>query len=291
MKIRTAFRLEGLTLPLDHLVPTKVLKPEVRASHIYRAVVASLREVAVVEPLMVYPAKGMRDRYMVLDGHLRLEALREIGRAEAPCLVATENETYTYNRHVSRLAPIQRNKMILRAIDEGGVPEQRIANALNVSPKTIRDNRTQLSGICAEAIDLLKDKLIANRVLAALKKVKPLRQIEMAELMIAAGTYTAAYAEAIQFATPREQLVNPPPATEGGRAEDMAKLENEMRVLERDYLVVQESYGQNMVNMTLAKTYLRKLFDNAKVVRWLAQRQGEMLCELQKVVEATSLEG
>jgi ParB-like chromosome segregation protein Spo0J len=290
MKIRTAFRLEGLTLPLDRLVPTKVVRPEVKTSSIYRTVVASLREVAVVEPLMVFPAKGMGDKYMLLDGHMRLEALRELGRTEAPCLVAVDNESYTYNRQVSRLAPIQRNKMILRAIDEGGVREERLAAALNVSPRTIRDNRSQLTNICPEAIELLKDKPITEGALRALKKVKPMRQIEMAELMIAAGTYTTAYAEAVRFATPRDQLVNPPTPAEGARAEDVAKLESEVRALERDFLLVEETHGKNLVNLTLARTYLRKLFDNAKVVRWLAQRHADVLSELQKIVEANSLE-
>jgi hypothetical protein len=47
---------------------------------------------------------------------------------------------------------------------------------------------------------------------------------------------------------------------------------------------------QNVVNLTLARGYLKKLFDNGKVVRWLAQRQAEVLGELQKVVDANSLE-
>ena len=44
------------------------------------------------------------------------------------------------------------------------------------------------------------------------------------------------------------------------------------------------------MNLTLARGYLKKLFDNGKVVRWLAQRQAEVLGELQKVVDANSLE-
>lgn len=291
MKVRTAFRLEGLSLPLDKLVPSKTLKPEVKASSTYRATAASIREVGVVEPLMVHPARGMDDKYLVLDGHVRLEVLRDLGRAEAPCLVAIDDESYTYNRHVSHLAPIQRNKMLLRAIDEGGVREERLASALNVSPKTIRDSRTRLANICPEAIELLKDKPISDGVLRALKKVKPMRQIEMADLMVTAAIYTTAYAQALQFATPRDQQVDPPAPAEGVRAEDVSKLENEMRALERDYQLMQETYGKNVVSLTIARGYLKKLLDNGKVVRWLAQRHGEVLSELQKVIDASTLEG
>jgi ParB-like chromosome segregation protein Spo0J len=178
--------------------------------------------------------------------------------------------------------------MILRAIDAGGVREDRLASALNVSPRTIRQSRARLANICPEAIELLKDKPISEGALRALKKVKPLRQIEMADLMMAAATYTTAYAEALRFATPRDQQVAPP--AEGARVEDVSKLENEMRTLERDYLLMQETYGKNVVNLTLARGYLKKLLDNAKVVRWLAQRHSEVLSELQKVVDANSLE-
>jgi hypothetical protein len=63
-----------------------------------------------------------------------------------------------------------------------------------------------------------------------------------------------------------------------------------MRMLERDYLPIHESYGKSVVNLTLARGYLRKLIGNGKVVRWLGQRQAEVLGELQKVVDANSLE-
>jgi len=121
MKVRTTFRLESLTIPLDKLMPSKVLKPEIKAGRAYRKVAASVREIGVVEPLMVHPAKGMRDKYLILDGHVRVDLLRELGKTEAVCLVAIEDDSFTYNRQISRLAPIQQNKMILRAIDEGGV--------------------------------------------------------------------------------------------------------------------------------------------------------------------------
>jgi ParB-like chromosome segregation protein Spo0J len=291
MKIRNAFHLEGMTLSLDKLIPSRVLRPEIKTSQRYQAVAASVREVGIIEPLIVHPAKGMSDKYLLLDGHVRLDVLRDMGKTEAPCLVSVDDESFTYNRHVNRLAPIQQNNMILRAIDTGGVSEERLARALNVSPRTIRESRGRLAGICPEAIELLKDKPVTEGALRALKKVKPMRQIEMADLMIAAAIFTTAYAEALQYATPRDQLVSPQPLAEGARPEDVAKLENEMHALERDYLLVQETYGKQVMDLTLARGYLKKLLDNGRVVRWLAQRHADVLGELQKIVDATSLEG
>ena len=50
-------------------------------------------------------------------GHLRIEALKDAGASEVECLVSTDDEAFTYNRQVSRLAPIQEHKMIRKAVD------------------------------------------------------------------------------------------------------------------------------------------------------------------------------
>ena len=52
-----------------------------------------------------------------------------------------------------------------------------------MNPQTIRSARTKLDGISADALELLKDKPIASMALQVLKKVKPYRQVEMAELI------------------------------------------------------------------------------------------------------------
>lgn len=67
-------------------------------------------------------------------------------------------------------------------------------------------------------------------------------------------------------------------------------MEQEMQTLERDYLVLQDSHGRNVVNLTLARGYLKKLLDNGKVVRFLASKHADLLAEFQKIVEVASLE-
>src|SRR5690349_17751384 len=123
-QVQAAFQFEGITLRLDKLLPTRTLTDKLKASVKYRSVLASITEVGLVEPLSVFPQKG--GKYLILDGHLRVEALREAGMAEAACLIATGDESYTYNKQVNRIAPIQANRMILKALN-AGVPEARIA--------------------------------------------------------------------------------------------------------------------------------------------------------------------
>src|SRR3546814_4628867 len=79
--------------------------------------------------------------------------------------------------------------MILRAI-ENGVPEERLARALNVNVGNIRHKRVLLDGICPEAIALLRDKHVPINTFGELKKLKPVRQIEAAESMVTMNRYS-----------------------------------------------------------------------------------------------------
>jgi hypothetical protein len=80
----------------------------------------------------------------------------------------------------------------------------------------------------------------------------------------------------VRVATARDQLTNPLPLAEGAHAEEVAKLANEMHTLERDYLLVEETHGKQVMHLTLARGYLKKLLDKGRVVRWLAQRPTQL---------------
>ncbi|MCC6648706.1 MAG: chromosome partitioning protein ParB, partial [Polyangiaceae bacterium] len=55
--------------------------------------------------------------------------------------------------------------------------------------------------------------------------------------------------------------------------------------------VLEESYSRDTLNLQLARGYLKTLLANARVSKYLGQKHAELLAQLQKVVEATSLEG
>src|SRR6185437_7193162 len=129
-----------------------------------------------------------------------------MGKNEVTCLISTDDEAYTYNNRVNRLAMIQEHRMIVKAV-ERGVPEDRIAKALNVNVQNIVRKRRLLEGICPEVADILKDKYIAISTFTELKKMLPLRQIEAAELMVAMNKYTTNYAKSLVAATPQSHLV------------------------------------------------------------------------------------
>jgi hypothetical protein len=180
--------------------------------------------------------------------------------------------------------------MIMKAVQNGVKPE-RIAAALSLSDADLKASMTLLDGINGEAADLLKDKPVSAKVISLMRKVSGVRQIEIAELMVSAGNYSKGYAEAMVLGTPKDQLVNPeePKHKKGMTREEIARLEAEMETLERDLKAVERSYGDNMLNLTLARGYVKKLLDNAKVVRFLNGNYGDILAEFETLAAAETM--
>src|SRR5215213_7221485 len=100
-KIPKAFGDDFLTLPLDRILPTRKVAADAKASPTCRRLLSSIREFGFIEPLVFYPQAGKAGWYVLLDGHVRLELVRQLGYAEVLCLVATDDEAYTYNHKVS----------------------------------------------------------------------------------------------------------------------------------------------------------------------------------------------
>ncbi|MCI0541071.1 MAG: hypothetical protein L0Z50_38200 [Verrucomicrobiales bacterium] len=244
----------------------------------------------LVEPLVVYPQKDGPGKFMLLDGHLRYFALKELGETSADCIVSTDDEGFTYNARISRLAPIQEHKMIVKAVENGVRPE-RIAAALNINVRDVRASMSLLDGIHEEAVNLLKDKAMSPKAIRLLKKVTGLRQIEIAELMVSTNNFSASYAEALVLGTAKNELTNPeePKKKDGLSAEDIARMEEEMEALEHDLKAVEDSYGENMLNLTLGRGYIKKLLGNAKVVRFLKANDPDILSEFESITAAESL--
>lgn len=290
--IKIGFASDAIRLKLDQISPLKIVTTAMRESEKFRQIIASIREVGIIEPpIVASPTKG-QTQYMLLDGHLRIEALKEIGERDVICLISTDDESFTYNKHINRLSPIQEHKMVLNAIKRG-VSEERLARALNLNVKNIVRRRDLLNGICAEAVDLLKDKMVAVDVFKILKRMKPLRQIEAATLMKDANLYSFIYIKALLAATPKTQLVDPlkPKKIKGLTPEQMTRMEAEMGSLQGQYRLMEDSFGPNVLTLTVARTYLSTLLSNVRVVKYIAQHHPEYLTEFQKITEMTSLGG
>lgn len=283
-EMKVGFEMQTIELALEMLLPLRIIKEHHNLKR-YQAIVKSIREVGMIEPLMVYPQKDRPGTYSLVDGHLRHLALKQLGKKTAACIIAKDDECFTYNNRINRLPPIQCHKMIVKAVRHGVRPE-RIAEALDMPLKLVRGLITLLDGINEEAADLLREKNISPKTIQLLKKVTGLRQIEIAELMVNANNFAAGYAEALILGTSKDQLVNPetPKVKIGLSPEEVARMEREMESLEKDFKAVEATYTENMLNLTLARTYIRNLLKNAKIVRFLSTNYSEFLSEFEAIV-------
>lgn len=282
--VKVAFEKQIVVLPLDIIVPQKEITKSHRGGKFYRQLAASLKHIGLIEPLVVYP-RGPGD-YLLLEGHVRLEILKSIGVKEAKCLLSTDDEAYTYNRHVNYIPPISQHFMLLEAL-KTGLTEERIATALNVSLASIRAKRDLLNGICPEVVQILMNKHISPQVFSILRKMKPIRQIEAAEHMVAGGIYTIPFAKALLAVTKPEMLEGSAATSKKVQATSMAArsmLEEENEFLLRDLKLVEESYGTDVLTLTVACGYLDRLLKNSKIERYLARHHTDILQTLQKML-------
>jgi hypothetical protein len=288
--VKMAFEVESVAIPVGDIQPLRLVTDAAKKGIKYAQIAASVQEIGIIEPPVVARDRGRRGKYLLLDGHLRLEALKDLGETVVACLISTDDEAFTYNKRVSRLAMVQEHRMILKAIEKG-VAEERIARALNVDIRTLRQKKKLLTGICREAIELLQDKHVPLKTFATLRKMGPMRQIESIQLMIAMNTYTSGYARSLLAATPQSQLADAdkPKSVKGLTDEQMALMERESVNLEQAFKAVERSYGTDHLDFVLLKGYLGKLVGNSRVAQYLGLHHREILVEFQKLSAIVSV--
>lgn len=290
-KVKIAFERRMALLSLSALLPLKAVPPELKQTIKYKRIARSVAEVGVIEPLVVARSRERKGQYLLLDGHMRHAVLTDLAKTEARCVIADDDEAFTYNKRINRLATVQEHFMIVRAIKRG-VSEEKLAKALNADIKMIKRRRTLLTGICPEVIELLKDKAVNPTTFEVLRKMKPMRQMETAELMNIAGNCSASYAKALLAATRQTDLVksDQPKRVGGLTPEQMARMEREMDTLQQDLKTVEATYGDDVLHLVIASGYLSKLTGNTAVKRYLGQYHPEILTEFRAIIAATSHE-
>jgi len=282
-QVMAAFKQHEVVLAIESLILQKEIKPAYRKSNTYKQIAASLHNVGLIEPVVVFP-RGPND-YLLLDGHVRIDILKSRGVTDVRAIFATDDEAYTYNKRVNHAPPIAQHFMILKAL-ANGLSEERIASALNVNVANIRTKRDMLDGICPEVIELLKASHVTADAFGALRKMKPIRQIEAAEHMVASGTYSVKFARALLAVTRPESLLEAPAVKRLEATSQGARLmfEQETESLVRDLKSVEASYGMDILALTVICGYLERLFGNPRVERHLKKYHPDILASISSLL-------
>lgn len=291
-RIHQAFESQFVTIPVASIVPLKTLPDGAREGRTFAQVLSSIKAVGLIEAPAVMADRAKAGSYFLLDGHLRIEALKELGIEQVECLIATDDDTYTYNKRVNRIPPIQEHRMIARAMDRG-VAATDIAEALNLQVESVIRRFRLLEGISPEAAEMLKDTPCSMKVFDILRQMSAMRQIEAADLMIGQNNFSIMFARALRAATPDNQLATAKKGKGAGiptpSGQQIARMERELAALQTQVKSVEETYGIDNLHLTVARGYVAKLLANGRVTRWLASHRQEYLGEFEKIAEIDTL--
>ncbi len=288
MPVKSSFRPQVIMLKVGQLTPSRPLDARERHHEKYKQIEASIATVGIIEPLIVFPLG--REKYKVLDGQKRLDVLVRRKVEEVGCIIARDDEAYTYNRRVNYLSPVGEHQMILRALKHN--TEDEIAKALNVDVGTIRRKRNLLNGLCTEAVEILRDRRVSSGAFGTLRKMKPVRQVEVAQLMVASQMYTGRFATALLAGTRTEMLAESEKAgaTKKLPQEDRTKLVAETEALFQNARAVEESYGTEVLTLSVCCRYVQRLLANTTVHAFIQEKYHEILVELEGLLAAVESE-
>jgi len=235
--------------------------PSVKQINKYKRIVASIAEVGIVEPLGVAPRQDDFGPYMLVDGHLRNAALIDLGYTTAPCLIADDDEAFTYNKRVNRLATVQEHCMIVKALERGVSEDaERPIDRLDCVQIASQDE--------ADASDRRGRADVGNE------------QFHVALCPGSVGRDAARGSRSAQR----------PKKIRGLTPEQMARMEREMEGLQREFKAVETSYGHSVLNLVVASGYLAKLIGNPRMSRYLERHHPEILVEFKAIVATSSLD-
>jgi len=270
-------------ISIDSLIPSKILPKAVSKTPKYKQITQSISEIGLVEPIVVHPIDGELGKYIIVDGHVRYLALKNIDKPSVLCLIAKDDESYTYNKQINRLSGIQEHFMIMAAIDKG-VSEERIAMVLNVNISTVRQKRNLLNGICPKVIKFIENISVPSETIRLLKRVKPKRQWEIIELLNNMGTYKADLAKAIVKRTPVELFKKAPRITK--KSDRLFEVEHDIDTLIKETNRVKEKSGEDLVKLVTIGAYLSRLLDNKRVRNYISNNFPTELPKLDEVISA-----
>jgi chorismate-pyruvate lyase len=110
--------------------------------------------------------------------------------------------------------------------------------------------------------------------------------------MVSANSVSASYARALLAATSPELLVagKRPLGRRTLSQEQLLRMETEMSNLLAQYKIAEQSHGEDMLNLMLARGYVVKMIDNDRVMHYMQKHYPEILEEFSKLVELTSID-
>ncbi|ENA0609601.1 TPA: plasmid partitioning protein RepB C-terminal domain-containing protein [Enterobacter cancerogenus] len=281
--IKQCFNNHFHLYPIASLLPSRSIPVNVRASNKYKQILTSIAEIGLIEPVIIFITEN--GEHKILDGHLRIEALKDLEITHAHCLISPIEDTYSYNKRVNHLTILQEQRMLLKAV-ESGVSVEKLCAVLGLSQGIINTRLRISEGISKEALALLADKNVSQNVFDVLKKIKLHKQIDFVSTMLTLNNFTKKFALSMLHALPAEYLVRKPDNAPDDKdmIKTLARLEKEMAALQVETQDIENEFAENNLNLMVARSYIAKLLSKNEIIHWLYDNKSEYLDVLKKVL-------
>ncbi|ECN8823131.1 ParB N-terminal domain-containing protein [Salmonella enterica subsp. enterica serovar Newport] len=281
--IKQCFNNHFHLYPIMSLSSSRSLPINVRSSNKYKQILTSIAEIGLIEPIMIFITDN--GEYKILDGHLRIEALKDLKVTHAHCLISPVEDTYSYNKRVNHLTILQEQRMLLKAV-ESGVSVEKLCAVLGLSQGIINTRLRISEGISKEALALLADKNVSQNVFDVLRKIKLNKQMDFVATMITLNNFTKKFALSMLHALPAEHLVRKPDnaSEDKDMIKTLARLEKEMAALQVETQDIQNEFAENNLNLMVVRSYIAKLLSKNEIIHWLYDNKSEYLDVLKKVL-------
>ena len=104
--VKMGFEESSVRIPISDIQPLRLVSGAVKKTAKYAQIAATIREVGIVEPPIVSRDHNKPGKYLLLNGHPRIDILKGMGETDVVCLVSTDDEAFTYNKRINRIATI-----------------------------------------------------------------------------------------------------------------------------------------------------------------------------------------
>lgn len=286
--IKTAFDLKPIIVKFDNIIETAPRK-NFRNLRSFSVILSSLKKVGLLEPLVVCKSE-IRDKYKLMNGHLRMYAMKELGICESVCIVAKENERYTFDAEVNYLNPLQRSRMIRKAVREGVSPKE-IADTFGIEERKIKDIMNISADIDPAVMEILKKCNVSERTIKIISKVKPYRQIQIAQFMLDSNNFSSSLAKALYLSSPESDMIVKPRFNSKTKinAETISKLNTEVEVTSEQLKFAEEQYAINIHTFVTAIGFMKRILDNQNIDNYITRHFPSTYSVLKNIIKSESI--
>lgn len=271
--------VDGRDIPILQLRPRHERKISKRE---YERMRASILAVGLIEPFVVFPED---DHYVILNGHQRYRILLELGVETVPCIFGQQKESFTSNRMVNRLSPIQESRMIRKSLEE--IDEKTIAAALGIAHITHRLKAALLKQLHARIAAAFDAGTLNRTCVTELAYVTPKRQEEILGVLENYKDYSLPFVRSLVLKTPlparaknRPGLKNPWARNEQRKSDLLKKLAD----AEEKHDFYTTLYRQYSINLLKLVIYARLLVTNERIAAYLREAHADILATFQEII-------